>query len=188
MGKITLDKEGEDAVVQSANGQSSRIENNLSVSKKYHNSRFYLPFLLNYYMDKIQTTLHPTDESNDESMQNFRMVFAPQYEYAHPQYKYVFRMEVPIRIDYVAHKDHMAAVSSGPWYYSICPSMYCNYKVSSRSVLRTNVFYARTFGDILDFLKSPVRINDISIKMGSGILADTKSLNATLHYEYNILL
>lgn len=188
MGKITLDKEGEDAVVQSANGQSSRIENNLSVSKKYHNSRFYLPFLLNYYMDKIQTTLHPTDESNDESMQNFRMVFAPQYEYAHPQYKYVFRMEVPIRIDYVAHKDHMAAVSSGSWYYSICPSMYCNYKVSSRSVLRTNVFYARTFGDILDFLKSPVRINDISIKMGSGILADTKSLNATLHYDYKIPL
>ena len=97
-------------------------------------------------------------------------------------------MEVPIRIDYVAHKDYMAAVSSGSWYYSICPSMYCNYKVSSRSVLRTNVFYARTFGDILDFLKSPVRINDISIKMGSGILADTKSLNATLHYDYKIPL
>ena len=188
MGKIALDKEAEDAVVQNANGQSLRTENTISLSKKHHNSRIYLPLLLNYYMDKIQTTLHPTDESNDESMQNFRMAFAPQYEYAHPQYKYVFRLEVPMRIDYIAHKDRMAAVSSVSWYYSICPSLYCNYKVSSRSVLRTNIFYARTFGDILDFLKSPVRINDTSIKMGAGILADTKSLNATLHYDYKIPL
>ena len=188
MGKITLDKEAENAVAQNAIGQSLRIENNLSVSKKHHNSRIYLPLLLNYSMDKIKTTLHPTDESNDENMQNSRIAFAPQYEYAHPQYKYVFRMEVPIRIDYIANKDHMAAASSGSWYYSICPSLYCNYKVSSRSVLRTNIFYARTFGDILDFLKSPVRINDTSIKMGSGILADTKSLNATLHYDYKIPL
>lgn len=188
MGKITLDKEAEDAVVQNANGQSLRTENTISMSKKHRNSRIYLPILLNYYLDKIQTTLHPTNESNDERMQNFRMAFAPQYEYAHPQYKYVFRLEVPMRIDYIDQRDHLTAASSNSWYYSICPSVYCNYKVTSRSVLRTNIFYARTFGDILDFLKSPVRINDTSIKIGSGILADNKSLNATLHYDYKIPL
>lgn len=188
MGKITLDKEAEDAVVQNANGQGFRTENTLSMSKKRHNSRIYLPILLNYYLDNIQTTLHPADESNDESMQNLRMALAPQYEYSHPQYKYVFRLEAPMRIDYIAQRDHIAASSSGSWHYSICPSVYCNYKVTSRSVLRTNIFLARTFGDIQDFLKSPVRINDTSIKIGSGILADNKSLNASLHYDYKIPL
>lgn len=69
MGKVALDKETKDAVVQNANGQSFRTENTLSLSKKHRNSRIYLPILLNYYMDKVQTTLHPTDESNDVSMQ-----------------------------------------------------------------------------------------------------------------------
>lgn len=188
MGKIALDKENEDAVVQNANGHSFRTENTLSVSKKHRNSRIYLPILLNYYMDKVQTTLHPTDESNDVSMQNLRMALAPQYEYSHPQYRYVFRLEVPMRMDYIAYRDHMTASSSGSWYYSICPSMYCYYKLTSRSVLRTNLFYARTFGDILDFFKSPIRINDTSMKIGSGILADNKSLNASLHYDYKIPL
>lgn len=183
MGKIALDKENEDAVVQNANGHSFRTENTLSVSKKHRNSRIYLPILLNYYMDKVQTTLHPTDESNDVSIQNLRMALAPQYEYSHPQYRYVFRLEVPMRMDYIAYRDHMTASSSGSWYYSICPSMYCYYKLTSRSVLRTNLFYARTFGDILDFFKSPIRINDTSMKIGSGILADNKSLNASLHYD-----
>ena len=139
-------------------------------------------------MDKVQTTLHPTDESNDVSMQNLRMALAPQYEYSHPQYRYVFRLEVPMRMDYIAYRYHMTASSSGSWYYSICPSMYCNYKLTSRSVLRTNLFYARTFGDILDFFKSPIRINDTSMKIGSGILADNKSLNASVHYDYKIPL
>ncbi len=187
-GKIVLDKETKDAVVQNANGQSFCTENTISVSKKHCNSRIYLPILLNYYMDKVQTTLHPTNESNDVSMQNLRMALAPQYEYSHPQYRYVFRLEVPIRIDYITHRDRMTTLSSGSWYYSICPSVYCNYKLTSRSVLRTNIFYARTFGDILDFLKSPVRIDDTSIKIGSGILADNKSLNASLHYDYKIPL
>ena len=188
MGKVVLDKETKDAVVQNANGQSFRTENTLSLSKKHRNSRIYLPILLNYYMDKVQTTLHPTDESNDVSMQNLRVALAPQYEYSHFQYRYVLRLEVPVRMDYIAHRDHMIASSSGSWYFSVCPSMYCNYKLTSRSVLRTNIFYARTFGDILDFLKSPVRIDDTSMKMGSGILADNKSLNASLHYDYKIPL
>lgn len=121
-------------------------------------------------------------------MQNLRVALAPQYEYSHFQYRYVLRLEVPVRMDYIAHRDHMIASSSGSWYFSVCPSMYCNYKLTSRSVLRTNIFYARTFGDILDFLKSPVRIDDTSMKMGSGILADNKSLNASLHYNYKIPL
>lgn len=158
------------------------------MSKKHLYSRIYLPILLNYYMDKVQTSLHPTDESNDVNMQNLRMALVPQYEYSHPQYKYVFRLEIPMRIDYISHKDNLESASSGSWYYSVCPSVYCNYKVTSRSVLRTNIFYARTFGDILDFLKTPVRFNDTSLKVGSGILADNKSLNASLHYDYKIPL
>ena len=188
MGKITLNKETTDNVVQNANGRSFRTENTLSMSKKHLYSRIYLPILLNYYMDKVQTSLHPTDESNDVNMQNLRMALVPQYEYSHPQYKYVFRLEIPMRIDYISHKDNLESASSGSWYYSVCPSVYCNYKVTSRSVLRTNIFYARTFGDILDFLKTPVRFNDTSLKVGSGILADNKSLNASLHYDYKIPL
>ena len=188
MGKITLNKETADGVVQNANGQTFRTENTISVSKKHLNSRVYLPLLLNYYIDKVKTNLQPTDKSNDVSMQHFKMALAPQYEYSHPQYRYVFRLEMPMRIDYIAHRDHMSASSSGSWYYSICPSVYGNYKVTPRSVLRTNLFYARNFGDILDFLKAPVRINDTSLKIGSGILADNKSLNASLHYDYKIPL
>lgn len=188
MGKITLSKEDTEGVVQYANGRNFQTENTISVSKKHLNSRIYLPLLLNYNMDKVRTNLYSTDESNDVNMQNLRVALAPQYEYSHPQNRYVFRLDIPIRIDYIAHRDYMATSSSGSWYYSICPSVYCNYKLTSRSVLRANIFYARTFGDILDFLKFPVRINDTSLKIGSGILADNKSLNATLHYDYNIPL
>ena len=81
-------------------------------------------------MDKVQTSLHPTDESNDVNMQNLRMALVPQYEYSHPQYKYVFRLEIPMRIDYIIHKDNLESASSGSWYYSVCPSVYCNYKVT----------------------------------------------------------
>ncbi len=188
MGKLTLGKETDNDVIQNANGRSFRTENVISASKKHLNSRIYLPVLLDYYMDNIQTALHPSGEANDVTMQNLKIAVAPQYEYSHPQYKYVFRLEVPMRTDYIATRNHTGNTPSDSWYYSICPSVYCNYKITSRSVIRTNIFYARTFGDILDFLKSPVRINDISVKTGSGILADTKSLNAALHYDYKVPL
>ncbi len=59
MGKITLNKETTDNVVQNANGRSFRTENTLSMSKKHLYSRIYLPILLNYYMDKVQNKPAP---------------------------------------------------------------------------------------------------------------------------------
>ena len=73
-------------------------------------------------------------------------------------------------------------------HFSACPDVYFNWNVSPRSVLRATASYSRTFGDALDFLTAPVRLDETTVRVSSGVLSDTKALSANLHYDFKIPL
>lgn len=182
----------ENDIHQSANSLNFQTKNTLSAVYDFKNSRFYFPLSLNYSADEIQTDLQffreNTDNKNDMTGGNLSVAFAPRYEYTHPKRLYVFRADVPVRIDYIHNRNHIQNEKDKFSFFSVCPGFYFNYKVSSRSVLRTEVTYTRNFGDILDFLTFPVQTDNTTQKISSGILQDNKSLMASLHYDYKIPL
>lgn len=189
--RLTLTS-GENDICQSAKSLGFQTKNTMSATYDFNNSRLYFPLSLNYSADKIRTDLQShldnAENKNDMKGGNLNVVFAPRYEYTHPKRKYVFRADMPIRIDYIYNRDHILNVKNNFSYFSVCPGIYFNYIASSRSVLRTRVAYTRNLGDILDFMTFPVQ-TDITIqKISSGILQDNKSLLANLHYDYKIPL
>lgn len=189
--RLTVTNEEND-IRQHANSLNLQTKNLLSAIYDFKHSRFYFPLSLNYSADKMQTYLQScrdnTDNKNYITGGNLSVAFAPQYEYTHPKHIYVFRTDVPMRIDYIHHRNHIQNGKDKFSFFSVCPGIYFNYKVSSRSTFRTQVIYTRNFGDILDFLTFPVQTDNTTQKISSGILQDNKSLMANLHYDYKIPL
>lgn len=189
--RLTVTNE-ENNILQHANSLNLQTKNLLSAIYDFKHSRFYFPLSLNYSADKIQTDLQScrdnTSNKNDITGGNLSVAFAPRYEYTHPKRIYVFRADVPMRIDYIHPRNHIQNGKDKFSFFSVCPGIYFNYKVSSRSTFRTQVTCTRNFGDILDFLTFPVQTDNTTQKISSGILQDNKSLMANLHYDYKIPL
>lgn len=189
--RLTLTDEEND-IHQYANSLSFQTKNLLSAIYDFKNSRFYFPLSLNYSADKMQTDLQSyrenTNNKNDMTGGNLSLAFAPRYEYTHPKRIYVFRADIPMRIDYIHNRNHIQNGKDKFSFFSVCPGIYFNYKFSSRSTFRTQATYTRNLGDILDFLTLPVQTDNTTQKIGSGILQDNKSLMANLHYDYKIPL
>lgn len=189
--RLTLTS-GENDINQNANNLGFQTKNTLSAVYDFNSSRFYFPLSLNFSADEIQTELQSSldnmENKNDMKGGKLSVVFAPKYEYTHPKRKYVFRADVPMRIDYIYNRDHINNAKKNFNFFSVCPGIYFNYIVNSRSVFRTRVAYTRNFGDILDFLTFPVQTDITTQKISSGILQDNKSLLANLHYDYKIPL
>lgn len=189
--RLTLTS-GENDIHQSASSLGFQTKNTLSVIHDFKNSRLYFPLSLNFSADEIQTGLQSyldnMENKNDMKGGKLSAIFAPRYEYTHPRRKYVFRADVPMRMDYIYNSDHINDATKNFNFFSVCPEIYFNYIVSSRSVFRTRVAYTRNFGDILDFLTFPVQTDITTQKISSGILQDQKSLLASLHYDYKIPL
>lgn len=165
--RLTVTNEGND-IHQSANSLSFQTKNLLSSIYDFKNSRFYLPLSLNYSADKMQTDLRSyrenTDNKNDMTEGKLSVAFAPRYEYTHPKRIYVFWADVPMRMDYIRNRNHIQNEKDKFSFFSVCPGIYFNYKFSSRSTFRTQVAYTRNFGDILDFLTSPVQTDNTTQK------------------------
>jgi hypothetical protein len=179
-----------DDVLQDANGTSFQTKNTISSLRQYRNMRLCFPIIMTYSVNKIQTALQSggSIQNNDVRDGKLSMAFAPQYEYSQPQRKYVFRAELPLRGDFIDSRNHTLDKHSGQWFFSVCPSIYLNYTFNARSVFRMQTSYTRSFGDILDFLTSPVQIDNTTQKVSSGILSENKKLMANLHYDYKIPL
>ena len=108
--RLTVTNEGND-IHQSANSLSFQTKNLLSAIYDFKNSRFYLPLSLNYSADKMQTDLRSyrenTNNKNDMTAGQLSVAFAPRYEYTHPKRIYVFRADVPVRMDYIYNRNHI---------------------------------------------------------------------------------
>ncbi len=226
--------DGDDGIFQNAQSQGFRTESSLSAVYESGSNRLYVPLTLNYSSDNITTSLDDrlAVGMNDVTYSQLRVAVAPQYEYTHPCRKFVFRAELPIRLDNISFRPegknyfqnfgnvqnfensfyptapceqcriasseegHFGRLSDRPlslskrpdMHFSICPDVYFNWNVSPRSVLRATASYSRTFGDVLDFLTAPVRIDETTIRCSSGILADTKTLSTNFHYDFKIPL
>ncbi len=189
--RLTITNEEND-INQSVNSLSFQNKNSLSAIYDYNNSRLYFPLSVEYSEDEIQTDLQTSltgeDNKNNVKDGNLSVAFAPKYEYTNPKRIYVFRAEMPVRMDYIYNSNRILNDKENYRFFSLCPGLYFYYKISSRSALRTQVSYTRNFGDVLDFLTFPVQTDNTTQKISSGILQDNKSLQANLHYDYKIPL
>ena len=86
----------------------------------------------------------------------------------------------------ISTENSLSPTALSDLHFSACPDVYFSWNVSSRSVLRATASYSRTFGDALDFLTAPVRLDETTVRVSSGILADTKALSANLHYDFKV--
>ena len=181
---LEISSDENEGIYQNAQSKGFRTENRLSAVFESGSHRLYVPLTLNYSSDNITTSLDDklAAGQNDVTFSQLRLAIAPQYEYNHHRRKFVFRAELPIRLD------NFSSRQEGKDYFSICPDIYFNWNVSPRSVLRATASYSRTFGDVLDLLTAPVRLDETTVRVSSGILTDTKTLTANLHYDFKIPL
>ena len=204
---LEISSDENEGIYQNAQSKGFRTENRLSAVFESGPNRLYVPLMLNYSSDNITTSLDDRLAAgmNDVTYSQLSVAAAPQYEYTHPHRKFVFRAELPIRLDNISSrqegKDYfqnfgnvqnfensLSPTALSDLYFSLCPDVYFNWNVSPRSVLRATASYSRTFGDALDFLTAPVRLDETTLRSSSGILADTKTLTANLHYDFKIPL
>ena len=204
---LEISSDENEGIYQNAQSKGFRTENRLSAVFESGLNRLYVPLMLNYSSDNITTSLDDRLAAgmNDVTYSQLSVAATPQYEYTHPHRKFVFRAELPIRLDNISSrqegKDYfqnfgnvqnfensLSPTALSDLYFSLCPDVYFNWNVSPRSVLRATASYSRTFGDALDFLTAPVRLDETTLRSSSGILADTKTLTANLHYDFKIPL
>ena len=204
---LEISSDENEGIYQNAQSKGFRTENRLSAVFESGPNRLYVPLMLNYSSDNITTSLDDRLAAgmNDVTYSQLSVAATPQYEYTHPHRKFVFRAELPIRLDNISSrqegKDYfqnfgnvqnfensLSPTALSDLYFSLCPDVYFNWNVSPRSVLRATASYSRTFGDALDFLTAPVRLDETTLRSSSGILADTKTLTANLHYDFKIPL
>ncbi len=204
---LEISSDENEGIYQNAQSKGFRTENRLSAVFESGLNRLYVPLMLNYSSDNITTSLDDRLAAgmNDVTYSQLSVAATPQYEYTHPHRKFVFRSELPIRLDNISSrqegkdyfsnfgnvqnlKNSLYPTALSDLHFSACPDVYFNWNVSPRSVLRATASYSRTFGDALDFLTAPVRLDETTVRVSSGILSDTKTLTANLHYDFKIPL
>ena len=205
--RLEISSDENEGIYQNAQSKGFRTENSLSAVFESGPNRLYVPLTLNYSSDNITTSLDDRLAAgmNDVTYSQLSVGTTPQYECTHPRRKFVFRAELPIRLDNITSrqegKDYfqnfgnvqnfensLSPTALSDLYFSLCPDVYFNWNVSPRSVLRATASYSRTFGDALDLLTAPVRLDETTVRVSSGILTDTKTLTANLHYDFKIPL
>lgn len=172
---------------QSVNGRSFETKNRLTAFYATQRTRLSFPLLINYNADRLNTTLNRPDEQsavNNVSFGNTALTFAPQYEYALPSL--VLRADMALRLNLIASNNRTLNTKTTDTYLTAGPQLYMNYKMSARTTLRMQADYTRTFGDVLDFLTSPIQTDVSTRRVSSGVLSENKSFSAIFHADYKI--
>ena len=154
-------------------------------------SRISFPISIQYKRDELSTqSIHSTIVSNainNLKGDNLLLSFIPEYEYTHPLQKYVFRARLDLSSDYINYRN------MGTWqaqhrktYFRFNPSIYLSYKLNAQSDLRVQGAYTEGAGALTDLLTSAVQDNIISASIGSGILAQNKTLHLSTDYRFRL--
>ena len=154
-------------------------------------SRISFPISIQYKRDELSTqSIHSTIVSNainNLKGDNLLLSFIPEYEYTHPLQKYVFRARVDLSSDYINYRN------MGTWqaqhrktYFRFNPSIYLSYKLNAQSYLRVQGAYTEGVGALTDLLTSAVQNNIISASIGSGMLAQNKTLHLSTDYRFRL--
>lgn len=193
VGKLFLSTEPESGnnFHQTARNYRFFTRETLSLAYDFHRSTLYFPWIFQGTSDRLHTclSLPGIAERNELSGENYELSFAPRYEYTHPRQKYVFRAELALKGEH----HHFQNTGNTPvrdkgFRFSLNPYLYFNYKLNARFTLRAQLSYIRKTGDILDLLTAPIQTDYLSRTYRSGLLSDTKTLTADLHYDFKIPL
>jgi hypothetical protein len=176
---------------QTARSYSFFTRETLSGIYQRGNTRFYLPISLQLSSDKLRTAL-----SHDENLYNntingedFVATISPQYEYTHPQRKYIFRGSVNVKGEYTNFRNSQPIDSPtgiNSFHFSCNPNIYFNYSLNAKSSLRIQAYYTHTLGDIMDLLTEPIQTDNLSRTSRIGILSSQKSLVGNIHYDFKL--
>ena len=181
--------EPEESFLQSAKSCSFLTKETLSAAYEYKRSRLWMPLSILYSHNRLQSSLDSPLAENDAREDNLRLWFAPQYEYTHPQRKYVFRGTAILQWQFQRMRNLGSSPLSDTFnHFTISPNAYFYWKISGSSSFRTQIVYSDRMGDIADFLSAPVRTDNLDISYATGILSRKKSFNAMMHYDFKIPL
>lgn len=174
---------GDGSIAQSVSGEAFSSKNTVSAVWEKRHDRIYMPLIFNVQSDLMKTNRTGdglTREGNDLHVTKAVLSFSPQYEYSLRDF--VLRAEVPVRGDAIWRGGVMNE------YFSVCPELYLNWRLTARSTVSTEVSYSRNIGDVLDFLTRPVQIGRTTLQIAPGEASDSKYLTANAHYDFKIPL
>lgn len=189
-GKVEVsDTDSQKNFVQSADSRFFLTKETLTSFYDFKDSRIWMPLSVLYSNNHINSQLNSPVANNVVVGDNVQLWFAPQYEYNHPMRKYVVRASANIKWDYnnivnTGSKAVKASISK----FSINPYIYCNWSPTPFMTVRTQVSYLNGTGDIADFMTAPIRTDQLSISYKTGILSESNSFNAMLHYDFKLPL
>lgn len=186
---ISLNEDNQ-MLTQRADSRSFITKNSLTATYTRRNMNLYIPLLIHFTADKLHTSLiEPTQNQQDNRNkgQKLSLAFSPQYEYTHPQRRFILRTRLALQGDYLANRV-ITGKTFRKWFFTAAPELYFNYMINPRSTLRLDTNYGRTFGDLLDFLTVPVQTDLTTQRISSGIPADNRNFTASLHYDFKLPL
>ncbi len=189
-GKVEIsDTDSQQSFVQSADSRFFLTKETLTSFYDFKDSRIWMPLSVLYSNNHINSLLNNPVANNAVVGDNIRMWFAPQYEYTNPMRKYVVRASANFKWDYNNIVNNGSrAVKTSISKFSINPYLYCNCSPTPFMALRTQISYLTGIGDFADFMTAPIRIDQLSISYKTGILSESRSFNAILHYDFKLPL
>jgi len=162
----------------------SVIEKLSGVYVKQH-TRLYLPLTIQYKRQHIRTMLSEDSLAtigNNSAFDNFRFSFSPQYEYTTPRLN--IRTTLAAHADYICNYERNSNMDISCFKLSLCPEADIIYKVTPGATITTKANYKRSFGDIHDFLSTPIRTDILMERVSLGALSDKKVFTAKLRFDY----
>lgn len=194
-GRIEIERDAEQQAWLSQTAESNMFStvHRFSARIKTRRSNIYLPITMSLNHDRIRTGLDNrgfgdadlTATVNNLRGTGFKAGFSPDYEYASPYNRFVFRAGIPVglNIHHWKNSGTVAAADKRPL-LSFSPNIYANYEASAKSTLRATVNYNDSHGDILEMLTAPVMTDYMSMRLGSGIISHSRTLSSRLHYGF----
>ena len=194
-------------LMQTGRSYSFLANESLSGEVEIKRSRIFLPLSIAYSNEKVRsgllfagdgigterTDMYHFTESNVNGSKNridgstLRAAFSPEYYYASRYDQLVLRVNCPIGMEYLnINNNGTVPLKNQSVHFLFNPSLYLNYKLSAKSVLRFNSSYGSKTGDLLDLLTAPIMTDYLSMSYRSGILLKQNTFSATLHYDFKL--
>ena len=191
-GQLSVTGTSGGSIRQTARNGRFFTQETVSGSYQFRHSRLYFPLTFQASTDRIRTLLLRPDNAEQENRVDGTdglLAFTPQYEYTHPLRRFVFRGELNLRGEYHNYQNEGSAPARDRYFrFHVKPNLYLNYRMSAQSALTTSLSYRHRTGDVLDMLTAPIQTDYLSYYLRSGVLSESKTLAADLHYDFKIPL
>lgn len=194
-------------LMQTGRSYSFLAEESLSGVVEIKRSRIFLPVSISYSNEKLHSGLSFEGDGGDieETETNYskestvngsknringstlRVRVSPEYYYASRYDRFVLRVACPVIMEYLDIRNNgTVPLKNHSVHFLFDPSLYLNYKMSAKSVLRLNTSYGSKAGDLLDLLTAPIMTDYLSMSYHSGILLKLNTFSTILNYDFKL--